>query len=179
MTGEYDALDEMATARIEPFIDNQGWSGTAFLFEGVSWAAMARLAQGDAPGARYLLEKGISDPADLDPHPSVAHTLSLLARARSLDGDPTGAAEMAASAEQILDRAQAQGLAGGQLHYARASAVAATGFSVRALEHLSDAIKAGWDDFAWASHDPLMADVIELPAYRAILPVSERFPEWP
>lgn len=179
MTGDYEALDVMATDRIEPFIDNQGWSGTAFLFEGVSWPAMARLARGDAPGARELLEKGISDPADLDPHPSVAHTLSLLARARSLDGDPKGAAEMAASAKQILDRAQAQGLAGGQLHYARASAAAATGSSGRALEHLSDAIEAGWDDHVWASHDPLMADVIELPAYRAIVPVSERFPESP
>jgi TolB-like protein/Flp pilus assembly protein TadD len=168
MTGDYAALDALAAARIAAYIDNPGWSGTEFLFEGVGWAATARLALGDVGSARKLLEKGIPDPAGLDPRPAVAHTLALLARARSLDGDPDGAAEIAASADQILERALAEGWGGGQLHYTRASVAASTGSTGQALEHLRDAIAAGWDDFVWASHDPVMADVVQLPEYRAL-----------
>jgi len=168
MTGDYELLDTLAASRIAPYIDNPGWAGTEFLFEGVRWAATARLALGDARGARELLEKGIPDHAGLDPRPSVAHTLALLARARSLDGDPEGAAEIAASADQILQRALAEGWGGGQLHYTRASVAASTGSSGLALEHLRDAFAAGWDDFVWASHDPVMADVVQLPEFRSL-----------
>ena len=168
LTGDYEALDRMAAARIAPFIDNPGWSGTEFLFEGVGWAATARLALGDPSGARQLLEKGVPAPANLDPRPSVAHTLALLARARHLEGDAEGAVEMAAYANQVLDRAQAEGWEGGIMLYARASLAASTGSSTRALQHLQDAVDAGWDDAVSANHDPVMADVVQLPGYREL-----------
>jgi TolB-like protein/tetratricopeptide (TPR) repeat protein len=91
MTGDFGALDSLATSRIERFINKPGWTGTEFLFERVRWAATARLALGDARGALELLERGIPNPAGLDPRPGAVHTLALLARARSLDGDPQGA----------------------------------------------------------------------------------------
>jgi TolB-like protein/Flp pilus assembly protein TadD len=169
MTGDYEALDKMAAARVEPFINNPGWSGSEFLFEGVGWAATARLALGDPSGARQLLEKGVPAPANLDPRPSVAHTLALLARARHLEGDSEGAAEMAASANQILDRAQAEGWEGGIMHYARASLAASTGSADRALQHLQEAVAAGWDDAVSANHDPVMADLVQLPEFHDLL----------
>ncbi len=109
MTGDFGALDSLATSRIERFIDKPGWTGTEFLFERVRWAATARLALGDARGARELLERGIPNPAGLDPRPGAVHTLALLARARNLDGDPQGATEIAGIAGQLIDRARAQG----------------------------------------------------------------------
>ena len=168
MTGDYESLDRLAAERIAPFIDNPGWSGSEFLFEGVSWAATARLALDDARGARELLDKGVSNPDELDPRPSVSHTLALLARARYLEGDSEAAAEMAASADRILDRAQAEGWQGGILHYARANVAASIGSSARALEHLRDAIEAGWNDAVFAHHDPIMADIGQLPDYREL-----------
>jgi hypothetical protein len=139
------------------------------LFEGVGWAATARLALGDPSGARQLLEKGVPAPANLDPRPSVAHTLALLARARHLEGDSEGAAEMVASANQILDRAQAEGWEGGIMHYARASLAASTGSADRALQHLQEAVAAGWDDAVSANHDPVMADLVQLPEFHDLL----------
>ena len=169
MTGDFGALDSLATSRIERFIDKPGWTGTEFLFERVRWAATARLALGDARGARELLERGIPNPAGLDPRPGAVHTLALLARARSLDGDPQGATEIAGIAGQLIDRARAQGWGGSQLEYALATVAASTDSSARALEYLRDAMEAGWDDFVFANHDPVMLDIVQLPGYRALL----------
>jgi len=169
MTGDFGALDSLATSRIERFIDKPGWTGTEFLFERVRWAATARLALGDARGARELLERGIPNPAGLDPRPGAVHTLALLARARSLDGDAQGATEIAGIAGQLIERARAQGWGGSQLEYALATVAASTDSSARALEHLRDAMEAGWDDFVFANHDPVMLDIVQLPGYRALL----------
>jgi tetratricopeptide (TPR) repeat protein len=169
MTGDYESLERLAADRIAPFIDNPGWSGSELLFEGVSWVATARLALDDAKGARELLEKGVSAPDELDPRPSVAHTLALLARARNLEGNSEAAAEMAASADRILDRAQAEGWQGGIMHYARANVAASTGSSARALEHLRDAIEAGWNGAVSASHDPVMMDIVQLPEFLELM----------
>ena len=92
-----------------PYIDNPGWRGTETLFERVAWAATARLAQGDTRGARDLLEKGALDPVQLDPQPRAVHMLVLLARARRLDGDPEGAAEIEVSVAHLIERARAEG----------------------------------------------------------------------
>jgi len=108
------------------------------------------------------------DPAGLDPRPAVAHTLALLARARGLDRDPAGAAAIAASADQLLERALAEGWGGSLIDYALASVAASTGSSARALDHLHDAIEAGWNDFVLANHDPVMAEIVQLPEYRAL-----------
>jgi TolB-like protein/Tfp pilus assembly protein PilF len=169
MTGDYGALDALATSRIERYIDNPGWTGTEFLFERVSWAARARLALGDARGALELLEKGVPDPVGLDPRPGVVHTLALFARARALNGNLEGAAEIATSASQLIERARAQGWGGSQLDYALASVAASTDSSTQALDHLRDAIEAGWDDVVFADHDPVMVDIVRLPEYRALL----------
>jgi len=169
MTGDFGALDSLATSRIERFIDKPGWTGTEFLFERVRWAATARLALGDARGARELLERGIPNPAGLDPRPGAVHTLALLARARNLDGDAQGATEIAGIAGQLIERARAQGWGGSQLEYALATVAASTDSSARALEHLRDAMEAGWDDFVFANHDPVMLDIVQLPGYRALL----------
>jgi adenylate cyclase len=109
VTGDIDALDSLAGSRVAPFIDRPDMSGTELLFERVAWAALARMALGDARGAGDLLEKGIPDPARLDPQPSAANTLALFARARRLDGDLEGAAEIEESEVQLIERARAQG----------------------------------------------------------------------
>jgi TolB-like protein/Tfp pilus assembly protein PilF len=108
-TRDFDAFDSLAASRVTPFIDRPGWAGTELLFERAGWAAMARLALGDIPGARQLLEKGVGDPNQLDPQPAAANTLTLLAHVRRMDGDPEGAAEILASAEQLIERARAEG----------------------------------------------------------------------
>ena len=169
MTGNYGELDALAAARIERFIDNPGWKGTGLLFERVSWAATARLGLGDAQGALELLEKGVPDPAGLDPRPATVHTLALFARANTLNGNLEGAAEIAANASQLIERARAQGWGGNQLDYALASVAASTDSSARALDHLRNAIAAGWDDVVFADHDPVMADIVRLPEYRELL----------
>jgi len=107
--GDFEALDSLAASRVAPFIDRPGWAGSALLFERAGWAATARLAMGDARGARDLLEKGLPDPARLDPHPIAANTLALMARLRREDGDPEGAADIAASEAQLIERARAEG----------------------------------------------------------------------
>ncbi len=169
MTGDYRELDAIAASRIERFIDNPGWAGTGLLFERVSWAATARLGLGDAHGALELLEKGVPDPAGLDPRPATVHTLALFARARFLNGNLEGAAEIATSAGQLTERAQAQGRGGNQLDYALASVAASTDSTDQALDHLRDAINAGWDDVVFADHDPVMVDIVRLPEYRELL----------
>ena len=108
-TGDVDALDSLAGSRVAPFIDRPDMSGTDLLFDRVAWAALARMALGDARGAGDLLEKGIPDPAKLDPQPAAANTLALFARARRLDGDLEGAAEIEESEVQLIERARAQG----------------------------------------------------------------------
>jgi hypothetical protein len=58
---------------------------------------------------------------------------------------------------------------GGKLFYALAAAEASAGSSEQALAWLSDAIDAGWDDRVRANHDPVLADIISLPAYQALI----------
>jgi len=108
-TGKFDELDALAASRVKPYIDRPGWKGTELLFERAGWAALARLALGDVGGARDVLEKGMPDSARLDPQPIATNTLALLARVRDLDGDPEGASAIAASAEQLIERARAEG----------------------------------------------------------------------
>lgn len=168
MTGDYVALDQLATARTEGIVGNQSLEGTELLFERVTWVAVARLALGDAQGAREILEKGIPQPNGLDPRPTTVRALALLARARWLDGDPEGAAEIVATAGQLAERALAQGWSGSQLDYARACVAASTGSTAQALDHLRDAIEAGWDDFVFANHDPVLVDTVQHPEYRAL-----------
>ena len=139
------------------------------MFDRVRWAATARLALGDVRSAREFLEKGIPDPARLDPRPNVAQTLALLARTRSLESDAEGANAIATSANQIIDRARAEGWGEGQLNYARAVVAASTGSSAQALEHLRAAIAAGWNDVQLASHDPVLADVVQMTEFQALL----------
>ncbi len=166
MTGDYAALDSLAEARIKPFIDNPGWGGSDLVLERASWAATARLALGDSDGARQLLEAVIKDPDHLDPHPAAVRTLALLARARSMEGDHQGAAETATIAGQLLERALSEGWAGNQLEYTRATLSASTGATAEAMEHLKEAVDTGWADFVFATHDPLMAEVIKLPEFQ-------------
>jgi len=163
MTGDYTALDSLADSRVKPFLSQPGFAGTELLVERVSWAATARLALGDSLGARQLLEAGIPAPDRLDPHPAKVRTLALLARARSKQGDLEGAAEAAASASQLLQRAVDQGWGSNQMEYALATVAASTGALDEAMEHLKKAREAGWSNFAFANHDPLMVDVIQSP----------------
>jgi TolB-like protein/Flp pilus assembly protein TadD len=177
VTGDIEALDQLAASRLEGFIDNQGMAGTEILFDRVGWAAMARLALGDARGSRVLFEKGIPQPAELDPNPYSVRTLALFARALQLDGDPQAASEMALIADQIAARTLAQGWGGSQLEYALAGVAASTGSTARALDHLQNAIDAGWDDFIFASHDPALAEIVQLPEFQAMSEaVSNRRP---
>ena len=169
MTGNYSELDALAASRVERFIDNPGWKGTGLLFERVSWAATARLGLGDARGALELLEKGVPDPAGLDPRPATVHTLALFARAKALNGDMEGAAEIATNASQLIERARDQGWGGSQLDYTLASVAASTDLQAQALDHLRDAIEAGWDDVVFANHDPVMVGIVRLPEYQALL----------
>jgi len=170
MTGDFDALDRLASSRLEGVIDGAGYSGSALLFERARWGAVALLGLNDAQGARQLLEKGIPDTDQLDPHPEKIQTLALLARAKSLDGDAAGAADVTAIANRLTDVARSEGWSRGQLSYAAACIAAASGSPEQAVVHLREAVDAGWNDFALADHDPVLADVIQLPAYRALTP---------
>ena len=165
LTGDLEALDSLSADRLEGYVDKPGWAGTELLFERLSWAATAKLALGEAGLARELREKGVPEPAGLDPRPAVVHTLALLVRARNLTGDTTGAETMAESAEQLVQRMRDQGWQGSQLDYTLASLAASQGLAEQALAHLRDGIEAGWDDFVMTNHDPLMADIIHLPEY--------------
>jgi TolB-like protein/Tfp pilus assembly protein PilF len=168
MTGDNEPLDQLAASRVEGFLDNENLIGTELLFNRVGWAAMARLALGDARGARELFEQGIPEPAELDPNPSSIRTLALFARAANLDGDPERASEIAILANQLGARTLAEGWGGSQLDYALASVAGATNSTAVALEHLQDVIDAGWDDFIFASHDPALVDIVQLPEYQAM-----------
>jgi hypothetical protein len=165
MTGNIEALDELATSRLDGIIDNAGLAGTALLMDRVRWAAMARLTMGDARGARDLFEKGIPAPDELDPTPSSVHTLALFVRAVKLDGDPEAALEIAEMAIQLGERTVAQGWGGSQLSYALAAVSASSGSTARALDHLQRAIDAGWNDLVFANHDPAVVEIVRLPEF--------------
>lgn len=126
LTGDFEALDGLASSRIEGFLDNIGSVGPEFLFERVKWAATARLALGDHVGARELFEKGIPEPDGLGPHPANVRTLALWAQARALGDDPDGAAEIAATANRLAERARAEGWSDRVLDDALACVAAAT-----------------------------------------------------
>jgi hypothetical protein len=108
-TGKFDELEALAVSRVRPYLGRPGWKGPELLFERTRWAAIARLALGDVRGARDLLEQAVPDATVLEPQPQAANTLALLARVRKLDDDPEGAAEIAASVEQLIERARAEG----------------------------------------------------------------------
>jgi len=168
MTGNFDALDQLASARLEGVLDNKGLFGSELLFERIRWGAIARLGLNDASAARELLEKGVPAFDALDPRPVTVHVLALLVRARNLDGDAEGAAEVSVKANRLAALARSEGWADGQIDYAMACVAAATGSSAQALDHLRDAIGAGWDDFVFANHDPALADIVQLPEYRSL-----------
>jgi len=168
LSGDYEALDNLADSRVEAYLDKPEWRGSEFLFDRVNWAARARMSLGDVPGAHELLEQGVPDPAELDPHPSVVNTLALLARSKYLVGDFDGAETIATHADRIIERALAEGWGGGQIHYARANVAASIGSSARALQHLRDAMAEGWRDFVLVTHDPVMADLVQLPEFPAL-----------
>ena len=168
MTGNIEALNQLAASRLEGILENKGMAGTEFLFHRVGWAAMARLLLGDARRARELFEIGIPEPAELDPSPSSVRTLALFARALKLDGDSEKASEIAKLADQLAARALAQGWGGSQLDYALACVAGSADSTALALEHLRSAIDAGWDDFIYANHDPALAEIIKLPEFQAM-----------
>jgi TolB-like protein/Tfp pilus assembly protein PilF len=168
ITGDIETLDQLAASRLEGILDNKGMAGTELLFHRVGWAAMARLALGDARRARELFEIGILEPAELDPSPSSVRALALFARALKLDGDSEKASEIAKLADQLAARALAQGWGGSQLDYALACVAGSTDSKALALEHLRSAIDAGWDDFIYANHDPALADIVQLPEFRTM-----------
>jgi len=168
MTGDIEALDQLAASRLVGIIDNRGMAGTELLFDRVGWAAVARLASGDARSARELFEKGIPEPDTLDPSPSSVRALALFAQALKLDGDPDKAAEIAAVAVQLATQTLEQGWGGGQLDYALACVAASMDSRELALDHLQAAIGAGWDDFIFANHDPALTDIIQSPEFQAL-----------
>jgi len=168
MTGDLDALDELTSSRLEGIVDGADFAGSELLFERARWGAIARLSHDDAQGARGLLEKGIPDPAALDPRPETVRALALLARARNLDGDTEGAVKVIETANHLADTAVAEGWDSSQLGYARACVAAATGSTGEALLYLREAIDAGWNDFTFANHDPVLADVIQLSEYQML-----------
>ena len=165
MTGDFDALDQLATSRVEEVIDNQDGVGTEFLFERVSWAAVAQLGLSHASSAVELFEKANLDLTKLDPRPATVRSVALWARAMALKGDLEGATGISTTAGQLAERVLAQGSGGGQLDYALACVAAATNSSALALEHLQKAKAAGWNNFVFANHDPTLADIVRLPEY--------------
>jgi TolB-like protein/Tfp pilus assembly protein PilF len=168
MTGEFEALDHLAASRLVGFVDNKSMVGSELLFNRAGWAAMARLALGDAKGAIELFEIGIPEPSELDPNPSSVRTLAMFARALGLEGDPVRASEIAEIAAQLGIRSLEQGWGGSQLDYALAGVAASKGSTARAMEHLQNAIDAGWDDFIFASHDPAMTDIVQLSEFQTL-----------
>ena len=126
MTGNLDELNQLATSRIDGFLDDAGFNGTELLFGRAGWAATARLALDDPQGARKILEKGFPNLDGLDPRPGNVRTLALLARARSLDSDSQGAAEVVTIAERLAERARVQGWGGSQIDDALACVAAST-----------------------------------------------------
>lgn len=168
IAGDFEALDRLASSRLAGVIDGVGYAGTEILFERARWGAIALLALNDARGARQLLEVGIPDPDQLDPRPETIRTLALLGRAKSLDGDAAGAADVIGIANRLTEVARSEGWDRGQLSYAAAFIAAASGSTEQAVVHLRDAVDAGWNDFALADRDPTLVDVVQLPAYRAL-----------
>jgi len=168
VTGNIEALDQLAATRLVGIVDDKGMAGTELLFHRVGWAAMARLALGDARRARELFEIGIPAPAELDPSPSSVRALALFARALKLDGDSEKASEIAEIADRLGARALAQGWGGSQLDYALACVAGSADSTALALEHLRTAIDAGWDDFIYANHDPALADIVQLPGFQEL-----------
>jgi len=168
MTGDFEALDQLAASRLVGIVDKKGVAGTEILFDRVGWAAMAQLGLGNAIRARELFEIGIPDLSGLDPNPSSVRALALFVRAVRLDGDPSRAFEIAEAATQLAARTLDQGWGGSQLDYSLASVAAASGSTDLALEHLQSAISAGWDNFIYASHDPGLADIAQLPEFQAL-----------
>jgi TolB-like protein/Tfp pilus assembly protein PilF len=168
MVGDFEALDQLVSPQLKGIMDSEAYSGTAILFDRARWGAIALLGLNDPQGARQLLEKGIPDLDQLDPRPETIRTLALLARARSLDGDAAGAADIISVANRVTDIARSEGWDRGQLGYAAACIAAARGAAEQAVVHLEEAVDAGWNDFALADHDPVLADVVQLPAYQTL-----------
>ena len=168
LTGDIEALDQLAGSRIDGIIDNKSMAGTELLFDRAGWAAMARLSLGDARGARALFEKSIPEPESLDSTPSSVRTLALFAQAVNMDGDPEKAADISGIATQLGARVLEQGWGGGQLDYALACVAGSLGSTALALDHLRAAIDAGWEDFNYANHDPALADIIKLAEFQAL-----------
>lgn len=168
MTGDFESLERLTAKRVANFVDNEGMVGTEIHVDRVAWAATARLALGDVEGARDLFEKGIPDPAGLNPNPESVHILALFAHALNQDGDPEKAAEIAKVATRLAVRTVKQGWGGGQLEYALAGVWGSTDSPARALEHLRKALDGGWNDFVFANQDPALADVIRLPEFQTL-----------
>jgi tetratricopeptide (TPR) repeat protein len=168
LTGDFDALDQLASSRLAGIFEGADLSGSEFLFERARWSAIARLGLNDARGASELLEKGIPDPGALDPRPETVRALALLARAKNLEGDDEGAAKVIADANRLAEAALSEGWDDGQLGYALACIAAAAGSPEKTLFHLREAIEAGWSDFVFANHDPVLAEIIQLPEYQML-----------
>ncbi len=168
MTGDYEALNSLADARVAPFLNRPDSVGPSFLFDRVGWAALAQLALGDFQAALALFEKGFPDSYLPDPSPAAARILALWAKTKALSSDAEGAAKLIADATQVIENARAEGWDEGQLQYATASVAAAAGSPAQALSHIRSAIDAGWNDFVFIDHDPLMAEVVQLPEFLEI-----------
>ena len=83
-----------------------------------------------------------------------------------LDGDAEAALAIAKVAIQLSERVIAQGWGGSQLNYALAAVAASSGSVTPALDHLQDAIDAGWNDFVFANHDPALVEIVQSPEFK-------------
>lgn len=168
MTGDYNKLDQLATSRLAGIIEEPGFAGTEILFERTGWGSIALLHLNDPQKAQELLEKGLPPIEKLEPNPESIYKLVLLAQARKLNGDLEGTEVIASNAERLIERAQKEGWGGSKLDYLRATVAAARNQNSLALEHLTKAISAGWNDFVFVEHDPIMLDIIKLAEFKKL-----------
>ena len=168
IAGEYEELNALADARLQPIIGNPAFRGTELLYERLIRAATARLLLGESSVALEYLEQAMPDHDALLPRPASVHGLALLAHARALNGDEAGRDAAILSAREAAERARSEGWHGGVLDYAVAAATAASGDHARALEILQRAIDAGWRDFVSAAHHPSFENLRVLRQYQAL-----------
>ncbi len=169
LSGDYEALEAAAEERASLVLANAGFEGTDMYRERLVWAAVAKLALGQAEKARDLLEKALPDSDGLYPTPLSVHNLALLVRSRFLTGDLVGAASAADNARAVAERARLEGCAPAALDYALAAVAAAAEDYTQAAVHFRSAVGAGWRDLVFMTHDPAVAGFLNTPEYRELV----------
>ena len=169
LTGDYKKLEEIASSRLQGFLDNDGFKGSQIVFKRVGWAARAHLALGQNKKAKDLLEKGLPEIVKILPQPDSIHTMIMLVRAHYLEGNETGALALANDVSKLLDRAQLEGMNIQQLAYARVCLAASLNQPLKAVSLLKKAINVGWKDFVKSNHDPVLLDVVKRVEYKNLI----------